>query len=379
MAYKLLLADDSQTIQKVVELVLNREGFDILACSDGEEALKSLGTGMPDIVLADIEMPKMNGYQLCEKIKGNPATVHIPVILLAGAFEPFDEDYARSVGADDFIMKPFESHELVSKVNSLLMAPAQAVAEVQVPAVEKPTVVEPIVEEPVLAGAAAAPAADESRWFESFTVDQPELVKPFESAEHVAAAESGKTKSFDEELQESIEKLDEKGLLEPEKSEEAAPELSSHEIAPQDDISIDEISKMVKEAMTAPEEHMPAEPVEHLYSAAVPVEHHELAPAAPVIVSHEEARPAAAISREEINAAVMESISSILPSVVRESVDRAVTDTVPNLLEEALRQTINEMSGHIRSAINDEIKKVVPGLADAIIKREIEKITSELT
>ena len=78
-------------------------------------------------MLADIEMPKLNGYQLCEKIKKNSATVHLPVVLLAGAFEPFDENYAKSVGADDYIIKPFESQELISKVKSLLISaePAQ--------------------------------------------------------------------------------------------------------------------------------------------------------------------------------------------------------------------------------------------------------------
>jgi hypothetical protein len=65
--------------------------------------------------------------------------------------------------------------------------------------------------------------------------------------------------------------------------------------------------------------------------------------------------------------------------LVRESVERAVSDTLPNLLEEALRESIREMSGYLHNAVNAEIRKVVPGLADAIIKQEIEKITSELS
>ncbi len=120
-SYRLLLADDSLTIQKVVELVLGDDDFEIKAVNDGEQALEALGSFSPHIVLADIEMPKLNGYQLCEKIKNSAATVHLPVILLTGAFEPFDEEYAKSVGADDFIVKPFESQELISKVKSLLV------------------------------------------------------------------------------------------------------------------------------------------------------------------------------------------------------------------------------------------------------------------
>ena len=107
MARKLLLADDSITIQKVVELVLAEEGYDIKATGNGEDALSALSSFKPDLVLADIDMPKMNGYQLCEKIKTNPATRNIPVILLAGAFEPLDDELARNVGAEDFFLKTF--------------------------------------------------------------------------------------------------------------------------------------------------------------------------------------------------------------------------------------------------------------------------------
>jgi CheY-like chemotaxis protein len=120
MGYRLLLADDSITIQKVVELVLTPEDFQIKAFNDGEEAMDKVATYKPHIILADIDMPKLTGYQLCERVKNNPATAHIPVILLAGAFEPFDEEQAKSVGADDFIIKPFESQELISKVKALV-------------------------------------------------------------------------------------------------------------------------------------------------------------------------------------------------------------------------------------------------------------------
>src|SRR3990172_3121841 len=131
MAYKLLLADDSITIQKVVELVLAEEDFQIKSVSNGEDAINLLETFKPDIVLADIEMPKVNGYNLCEKIKQNSSTSHVPVILLAGAFEPIDEELARKVGADDSVIKPFESQELISKINAAL-AVVSAEAELAV-------------------------------------------------------------------------------------------------------------------------------------------------------------------------------------------------------------------------------------------------------
>ncbi len=120
MSKKLFLADDSVTIQKVVELILADEGFDVRVFSNGEEAWNAMRQERPDIVLADIEMPGMNGYQLCERIKADTELSDIPVVLLAGAFEPIDEELARDVKADDYIVKPFESEELISKINALL-------------------------------------------------------------------------------------------------------------------------------------------------------------------------------------------------------------------------------------------------------------------
>jgi len=134
---KLLLADDSITIQKVVELILAEEGFEIKTAGNGADAFSLIPTFKPDIVLADIEMPKMNGYQLCEKIKSDPEGRNIPVILLAGAFEPVDEELAKKVGAEDVLIKPFESEDLISKVNASLMAIAEVGAlEEAVPVLE---------------------------------------------------------------------------------------------------------------------------------------------------------------------------------------------------------------------------------------------------
>src|SRR5271169_2514469 len=148
-SYKLLLADDSLTIQKVVELVLADEHFEIKSVNDGELALEAIGSFSPHIVLADIEMPKLNGYQLCEKIKNDTATVHLPVILLTGAFEPFDEEYAKAVGADDYIVKPFESQELISKVKSLLIGVETGGEEAPAAAAGVQEIIQPFsVEEP---------------------------------------------------------------------------------------------------------------------------------------------------------------------------------------------------------------------------------------
>lgn len=117
---KVLLADDSVSIRQVVALILPVDSFRVKAVGNGKEALAALPSFKPDIVFADIEMPALNGYQLCEKIKGNPATRSIPVVLLAGAFEPFNEGLAKKVRADGSLMKPFEAEDLMGKIDRLL-------------------------------------------------------------------------------------------------------------------------------------------------------------------------------------------------------------------------------------------------------------------
>lgn len=117
--HKLLLADDSVTIQKVVKLTFADEGIDVDIAGDGDMALLKFAESTPDIVLADVHMPGLNGYEVCERVKQNGSG--IPVVLLVGSFEPFDAEEANRVGADGFLTKPFQSiRQLVEVVSNLL-------------------------------------------------------------------------------------------------------------------------------------------------------------------------------------------------------------------------------------------------------------------
>jgi DNA-binding response OmpR family regulator len=118
---KLLLADDSLTIQKVVNLTFADEGIDVVCASSGEAAMSKLSEFVPDLVLADVNMPGPNGYKICEIIRQREETKDVPVILLVGSFEPFDEAEFRRVGANDYMTKPFQSiRHLVTRVSELL-------------------------------------------------------------------------------------------------------------------------------------------------------------------------------------------------------------------------------------------------------------------
>jgi CheY-like chemotaxis protein len=120
MPKSLLLADDSITIQRVVGITFANEDFSITTVDNGEDAIAKARQLKPDIILADVIMPKKNGYEVCQAVKTDPQLRHIPVLLLAGTFEAFDENRARDAGADGHITKPFESQALIDKVNSLL-------------------------------------------------------------------------------------------------------------------------------------------------------------------------------------------------------------------------------------------------------------------
>jgi CheY-like chemotaxis protein len=135
MGKKILLADDSITIQKVIELTFSDEDFEVVTVGNGRLAVEKVQDVRPDLVLCDIIMPEKDGYEVCDFIKKTPSLAHIPVLLLTGAFEPFDQDRATRVGCDGFLAKPFEPQTLIAKVKDLLnqaatrtMSPPRGVA-----------------------------------------------------------------------------------------------------------------------------------------------------------------------------------------------------------------------------------------------------------
>src|SRR5436190_17544172 len=139
MPHKLLLADDSVTIQRVIELTFAGEDVQVLTAGDGEEAIARIPTDKPDIILADIAMPKRSGYEVSAFVKNNPETENIPVLLLAGAFEPVDEAKAKEAKCDGVLVKPFEPQHVIARVRELIggargRSDAQAVRDIPRPA-----------------------------------------------------------------------------------------------------------------------------------------------------------------------------------------------------------------------------------------------------
>ncbi len=129
MPHTLLLADDSVTIQRVIELTFADEDVNVVAVSDGDQAIARLDAQPPDIVLADVGMPGKSGYEVAQYVKQSPRLSHIPVVLLTGAFEPVDQARAAQAGCDGVLAKPFEPQLVIGRVKELLgqaKAPAAA-------------------------------------------------------------------------------------------------------------------------------------------------------------------------------------------------------------------------------------------------------------
>jgi len=123
MPKTLLLADDSVTIQRVIELTFANEDIRVVAVSDGKRAVQWMDSEWPDIVLVDVEVPELDGYGVASYVKKSPRLKNVPVLLLAGAFEPVDEKRAASIGVEGVLVKPFEPQQLVTRVTELLTPP----------------------------------------------------------------------------------------------------------------------------------------------------------------------------------------------------------------------------------------------------------------
>ncbi|MCP4005901.1 MAG: response regulator, partial [bacterium] len=119
MPKTLLLADDSVTIQKVVGITFANEDVELVTVDNGADALVRAMELKPDLIMADIAMPGMGGYELCAAIRRDPELAGIPLLLLTGTFETYDEEKARAVGASGHIAKPFEAQALIGQFYAL--------------------------------------------------------------------------------------------------------------------------------------------------------------------------------------------------------------------------------------------------------------------
>jgi twitching motility two-component system response regulator PilG len=115
-AFKVMVIDDSKTIRRTAETLLKKEGFEVITATDGFEALSLIADHQPDLILLDIMMPRLDGYQTCALIKHHRVFRHTPVVMLSSKDGLFDRARGRVVGSDNYITKPFTREELLSVI-----------------------------------------------------------------------------------------------------------------------------------------------------------------------------------------------------------------------------------------------------------------------
>ena len=119
---RILLVDDDPLVQRVTSLTLQNLGYDVLTACDGEEGLSKAEKERPDLILLDIMMPKLSGFEVCKRVKADPKTRDIIVIMVTALNEPSDIERAAECGTDDYISKPVDRKALVDLVRNLLKA-----------------------------------------------------------------------------------------------------------------------------------------------------------------------------------------------------------------------------------------------------------------
>jgi CheY-like chemotaxis protein len=330
----LLLADDSLTIQRVIELTFAGEDIKVVAVSDGDQAIARLDSMPPDIVLADVGMPGRNGYDVAQHVKQTPDLAHIPVILLTGAFEPVDQAKAAAVGCDAVLAKPFEPQLVIGRVRELLSRPPQAPAPAAVAATE-----------PVAA------------------LDAPQAV---EGAPPVPSAEPEPQPAHDQRVEDYFDRLDAAFANLANTPAPAAAEEPDLPIAPQSFVVADELASepadrfesLAREPREPLEMFAPLEPV-------VPSRVVEVPSAARALPSLTDAF-AAILSAEQKGVSVRpewpplpQPAAPPEPVITDDVIDRVAKRVIEQLSDRVVRETVAEIASQVAERlVREEIDRI---------------------
>jgi CheY-like chemotaxis protein len=361
---KLLLADDSATIQKVIDLTFADEGVQVVSVSNGQDAIDRLPEINPDVVLVDVFMPSPNGYEVCEYVKTNEQFKHIPVMLLVGSFEPFDEAEARRVGADDILTKPFQSiRRLIDRVGALVSSPP---VEKESPTAELPKAEEPAEEVRLNTQELAVTTADTLKLSEE---SLNEIQAKMEQEEPVSATESSPEENMETRVTESRhDSQAEPGDVLLDLGEiEAVGEASDDFVLELDD-DVSDVSAPAAPAYEAAPVYEPAlsrsfvEPQISEAPSYQPEIHDSFAD------TQEIAYAAVAEPEPEVESA-FESASSAAP-VAPATASVAPGQLSPEMIDAIARRAVELMSDKV---IREIAWEVVPDLAELLIKKQLEE------
>ncbi len=131
MTQKILIVDDDPVTAKLVAALLRREGYTVMVAHDASKAFSALDVISPDLLILDIMMPGMDGYEFCQMLRSDRAKKNLPVLMFTGMARPADQRRGFEVGADDYLVKPVNSRDLIDRVRAMLYFTAEVTAEAQ--------------------------------------------------------------------------------------------------------------------------------------------------------------------------------------------------------------------------------------------------------
>ena len=373
MTVRILVADDSITIQKIVAMAFENEDAEVEGIGDGQKAFDRIPEFKPDIVLADVDMPGLNGFQLCKKIKGASDLKNIKVMLLASDFECFDEELFKKCRAENHISKPFKSVDIVEMVTR-------------------------VMEEGDTAGDADEPALQENITEEEAgndNDDEPSLEELLESVEKLSIDSQ---KILDTEG--IIEDIEDAPLLdefeEPEMEEQTFSEDVYAEVQPRNRGNPEDLDSAFKEIVAGDlkQQSVSSSNIKESEMSAlggiIPEPEEPLERVAPGAFSESERRPHPAEEIDENQNPLTG--SSLFESThyqgshlqereyenSRGALDKVTGEQVKHILEKLLDSSMqNEMTGlseTIVKTIREVIREITPEIARSVIREEIEKV-----
>lgn len=349
----ILLADDSITIQKVAGLIFAGDDYTLTVVDNGAAAIQKAQEILPDVLLIDVLMPGMDGYEVCEKLRAIPALASKPILLLSGSFETFDEAKAKSCGADGHITKPFESQQIIAKVQELYeLGQRRASGEQAAPVVETPPAFAepaPFVEPTSFAAPAEPAEAEESFAFESNAVDTSAMFET--TAPSPASEQQPPAASVDDPwgaftAQPAAEQetpltfgVSESATRETELDQPDVMTLVSEE--PQTQATSPTLDSNIGASWVPVEEQTFEFQEEVAEPPSAVIEEPQ-----PVVVPQEEPAPAVAPVAAAAGAITLtdEQLKQALMSVSQETIERIVWEVVPDLAESLIKEAIRRIT-----------------------------------
>ncbi len=325
-------------MQKVVDVVLREEGFDVQSANTGEEALQAMGSYAPDLVLAYIKLPGMNGYDLTKQIKSSS---NIPVVLLAGAFEPVDDALREDCGADDTLVKPFQTEDLLACIRKFLPDAGAPVAE---SAVDDDEIVFDM-----------SGGEEEVEAVEADLEPEPEMVTTESAGDPFSGTSMG---GFDAAPPMEVEAEAVEAEVYEAEVFEAEPVVAEAEVYEAEVVEAEVAEAVVAEAPAAPQVQMDMPGSDELSA---------------IFMRTVEEKVIEALKGAEIRDAIV----TLLEPRISETLSDMLTDVMPELIQKLLKEMVEDSLSMLNKELENIMWETVPELAETLIKKEIEKIKAE--